>query len=90
MVKAKKTILIDKKEWTLFIKAIENLIDTHTRLLDRLKVVQEELPSGTINSKLKRKDKKPVIIGTCGNCGREIYQKDKYCDRCGYQISVRA
>jgi len=38
-------------------------------------------------SQPSRMQKQPSMPCVCMNCGRQISESDRFCDRCGYQVS---
>jgi len=37
-------------------------------------------------SQLSRIEKQQSMPRVCVNCGRQIFESDRFCDRCGYQV----
>jgi len=83
MADAMSTILVKKDEWERFLETVEALVDVHNRLLRR----SREFRTRYDQVKGKRKGRRP-LSEVCVNCGRDILENAKYCDRCGTRVVI--
>ena len=80
------TILIKKKDWDRLLTTVETLIEVHAQLLRRSKELCDELKYRKPQIKREHREKRQPSTGFCGNCGREVLESDRYCDRCGFEV----
>jgi len=91
----KDTVLVNKDEWEKFLATVQALVDLHAELLKRSRYIRARYgPMEQRFSSEIEKDAAQAVITRqstearfCANCGRDVLENARYCDRCGHRVT---